>query len=151
MNVTFRPFAPADRPAFERMVQQFYAPPAVLHFPPAAVMFGVFDAVLAGRQRLFGYLFEADGQAIGYAIVSLKYETEVGGDAAWIEELFVDAAQRGQGVGSAFIAYLTRALHGQIRRLRLEVGAENEDAKRLYARLGFAPLGYEQLVIDRDF
>lgn len=151
MTLAFRPFAAADRAEFERMVQLFYAPPAVLHFPPAEVMFGVFDAVLAGRQRLYGYLLEADGQAAGYAIVSLKFETEVGGDAAWIEELYVDEARRGQGIGSAFLAYLAQEMHGKIRRIRLEVGAENAGAKRLYARLGFQPLGYEQLVIDRDF
>ena len=151
MSLTFRPFAAGDRPAFERMVQLFYAPPAVLHFPPAQVMFGVFDAVLSGEHRLLGYLIEADGQPVGYAIVSLKFETEVGGDAAWIEELYVDEPARGQGAGTAFFAFLTEELRGRIKRLRLEVGAENEGAKRLYARLGFTPLDYEQLVIDREF
>ena len=151
MSLTFRPFAAGDRAAFERMAQLFYAPPAVLHYPPAEIMFGVFDDVLDGAHRLHGYLFEQDGAPIGYAIVSLKYETEVGGDAAWIEELYVDKAARGQGVGTAFFAFLTQALHGRIKRIRLEVGAENDAAKRLYARLGFTPLDYEQLVLDRDF
>ncbi|MBR2730992.1 MAG: GNAT family N-acetyltransferase, partial [Clostridia bacterium] len=65
--------------------------------------------------------------------------------------LYVDEPARGQGAGIAFFAFLTEELRGRIKRLRLEVGAENEGAKRLYARLGFTPLDYEQLVIDREF
>ncbi|MBQ6267714.1 MAG: GNAT family N-acetyltransferase [Clostridia bacterium] len=151
MSLAFRPFAAGDRAAFARMARQFYAPPAVLHAPPEHIMLGVFDDVLGGGRRLLGYLFEDNGQPVGYAVVSLKYETEVGGDAAWIEELFVDEAARGQGAGTAFFAFLARELHGKIRRIRLEVGAENADARRLYTRLGFVPLAYEQLVLDRDF
>ena len=71
--------------------------------------------------------------------------------AAWIEELYVDSDFRGLGIGSRFFDFLKDEFKGKIKRLRLEVGDENEGAKKLYERLGFEFLDYRQMVIDRDF
>lgn len=151
MNVTFRSFVKEDRDAFFAMVKKFYAPPAVLHFPSDEVMLSAFDAAIDMPEYVKGYIFECDGKPAGYAMVSLKFETEVGGIAAWIEELFVEEEFRGGGIGSKFFEYLTEELKGKIRRLRLEVGEDNLDAIRLYKRLGFEFLDYRQMTIDKDF
>lgn len=151
MNTVFRKFKPDDRSAFAVMVKKFYAPPAVLHFPPENVMMSCFDEACKNDPFVLGYIFETDGQKSGYAIISLKFETEVGGLAAWVEELFVEDEFRGKGIGKAFFAYLQNELSGKIKRLRLEVGAENEGAIRLYQNLGFEFLDYRQMVIDKDF
>ena len=50
-----------------------------------------------------------------------------------------------------FFSFLEDELKGKIKRIRLEVGDENDGAKRLYERLGFEPLDYKQMVIDKDF
>lgn len=151
MNITFRNFVKDDRDTFFGMVKKFYAPPAVLHFPSDEVMLSAFDAAIDMPQYVKGYLFECDGKPAGYAMVSLKFETEVGGIAAWIEELFVEEEFRGKGIGTEFFEFLKKEHSGKIRRIRLEAGEDNLDAIRLYKRLGFEFLDYRQMVIDKDF
>lgn len=151
MKVTFRKFRPEDRDIFFSMVKKFYAPPAVLHFPSDEVMMSSFDAALEIPELVKGYIFECEEKAAGYAVVSMKFETEVGGMAAWIEELFVEEEYRSCGIGSAFFEHLKKELSGKIRRIRLEVGDENDGAKQLYKRIGFEMLDYRQMVIDKDF
>ncbi len=151
MNIEIRSFRKGDRAAFSDMVKKFYAPPAVLHFPSEDVMMSSFDAAIEMPELVKGCMFECDGTHAGYAIVSMKFETEVGGMAAWIEELFVEEKFRGLGIGSRFFEFLQNEFKGKIKRIRLEVGDENDGAKRLYERLGFEPLDYRQMVIDKDF
>lgn len=151
MKIEIRNFCNTDRDLFSDMVKKFYAPPAVLHFPSEEVMMSSFDAAIKMPELVKGYIFKCDNTPAGYAIVSMKFETEVGGMAAWIEELFVEDAFRGLGIGTEFFAFLRNELKGKIKRIRLEVGDENNGAKRLYSRLGFEPLDYKQMVIDKDF
>lgn len=151
MEILFRKFTNTDRDAFFTMVKKFYAPPAVLHFPSDEVMMSSFDAALESPELVKGYIFEAEGEVAGYAVVSMKFETEVGGMAAWIEELFVEEKFRSKGIGSKFFEHLKKELSGKIKRIRLEVGDENDGAKQLYERLGFEMLDYRQMVIDKDF
>ncbi len=151
MEITFRNFVKEDRESFFVMVKKFYAPPAVLHFPSDEVMLSAFDAAIEMPEFVKGYLFECDGKAVGYAMVSLKFETEVGGLAAWIEEFFVEEEFRGKGIGSRFFEFLAEEFKGKIKRIRLEAGEDNLDAIRLYKRLGFEFLDYRQMVIDKDF
>ncbi len=151
MNINFRRFIETDRNAFSVMVKKFYAPPAVLHFPPEEVMMSCFDAALDMPELVNGFVFECGGKTAGYAIVSMKFETEVGGMAAWIEELFVEEEFRGNGIGSAFFSFLAEEFKGKLKRIRLEVGDENDGAKKLYEKLGFEYLDYKQMVIDKEF
>ena len=151
MEVVFRKFRQSDKDIFFDMVKKFYAPPAVLHFPSDDVMMSAFHASFDLPDYIRGYLFECDGKPAGYAIVSLKFETEVGGMAAWIEELFVEEEFRSKGIGRKFFEFLTDDLKGKLKRIRLEVGDDNEGAKRLYKNIGFEFLDYKQMVIDKDF
>ncbi len=151
MNINFRRFKESDREAFAVMVKKFYAPPAVLHFPPENVMMSCFDAALEIPELVHGFIFESNGETAGYAIVSMKFETEVGGMAAWIEELFVEENFRSRGIGSEFFEFLKTEFSGKLKRIRLEVGDENDGAKTLYEKLGFEYLDYKQMVIDKEF
>lgn len=151
MKIIFRPFIPTDRESFFSMVKKFYAPPATLHTPPDDVMLSCFDASLEIPDMVKGIMFEVDGAPAGYSIVSLKFETEVGGIAAWIEELYVEEEFRSMGFGKKFFEYLQKEMHGKIRRIRLEVGEDNHRAIKLYNSLGFEFLGYKQMVLDKDF
>lgn len=151
MATNFRPFKEDDRQNFFRMVKKFYAPPATIHTPPDDVMMSCFNAALNSPELVKGFIFEKENVTAGYAIVSLKFETEVGCIAAWIEELYVEDFCRGKGIGKSFFEYLQNELKGKIKRIRLEVGEDNSGAIRLYKSLGFEFLDYKQMVIDRDF
>lgn len=151
MNINFRRFEGTDRDVFFSMVKRFYAPPAVLHFPSDEVMMSAFDESLKNNGFVYGFILEADGKPAGYSVVSMKFETEVGGLAAWIEELFVEEEYRSKGIGKMFFSFIEKEFSGKIRRIRLEVGEDNLGAVKLYQSLGFEFLDYRQMTIDRDF
>ncbi len=151
MNIVFRRFEEKDREKFFAMVKKFYAPPAVLHFPSDDVMMSAFDESLKDNGFVYGFIFEADKSPAGYAVISMKFETEVGGLAAWIEELFVEEEYRSKGIGKEFFKFIENEFKGKIRRIRLEVGEDNLGAIKLYSSLGFEFLDYRQMTIDRDF
>ncbi|WP_331836964.1 GNAT family protein [Erysipelothrix piscisicarius] len=57
-------------------------------------------------------------------------------------------AYRGQGLGTEALSILMDAFPDVVR-FRLEVTPSNKGAKKLYERLGFEFLGYEQMILDR--
>jgi GNAT superfamily N-acetyltransferase len=85
------------------------------------------------------WMIEAKGSAIGYMAVTTCVSLEFGGRHALLDELFVDAAWRGKGVGPQAIEFATE--WGRSRgftALRLEVGDENPHGLHVYAKAGFA-------------
>jgi GNAT superfamily N-acetyltransferase len=84
------------------------------------------------------WLICAAGAAIGYVVLTLGYSLEYGGRDAFIDELYVREAYRGQGVGTralSFAAEVCRALG--VRALHLEVERANRGAYDVYRRAGF--------------
>jgi GNAT superfamily N-acetyltransferase len=83
-------------------------------------------------------LLARDPDPIGIAVLAYTWTLEHGGRVAWLDELFVDAAHRGRGVG---LAMLRRALEvaaaAGCRAVDLEVDADHERAEHLYEREGF--------------
>ena len=67
----------------------------------------------------------------------------------WIEEIYISPGHRGKGLGKEFFTYLQAAYGGAVSRFRLELEPDNEKAQRLYERIGFAPLPYKQMVLDK--
>lgn len=132
----------ADKPAVLAMMRTFYASPAVFSDGSDAIFATDIDTCLAGSPYLEGYVFEEGGLA-GYAMIAKSFSTEFGKPCIWIEDLFVDAAHRGKGLGGAFIDFITARYPDHL--FRLEAEAENEGAVRLYERHGFTVLPYMEM------
>lgn len=84
------------------------------------------------------WIIEADGQTAGYLVLTVGYSLEFHGRYGLLDELFVEEAFRGQGIGAralAFAEHVSR-LRG-LQALRLEVGRANPRAVALYQRSGF--------------
>lgn len=86
---------------------------------------------------------ELDDRVVGFAsAIRVERPSPDDSDAFHFEigELAVLDEVRNQGVGSALVAEIERhaRAHGAPA-LRVSMGAENHGARRLYARLGFAP------------
>ncbi|MGE0256350.1 MAG: GNAT family N-acetyltransferase [Alphaproteobacteria bacterium] len=78
----------------------------------------------------------ADGAAAGFILGRL-----VGGEAE-IVTLCVDPARQRQGLGSTLVgAFLVAARSAGATRAVLEVAADNDAARAVYARHGFRPVG----------
>lgn len=80
-------------------------------------------------------------QVIGCAAISYAWTLEHGGKSAWLDELYVLPAYRGQGIGSLLVdRAVAEAQSEGCKAMDLEVEEEHVRAERLYARKGFRPL-----------
>lgn len=83
------------------------------------------------------YLSHAESTPIAYLVICFDYSLEYRGKGAWIDELFVAPAYRGQGIGTQLLelAESTSRDHSA-QFLHLEVSHGNR-AIELYRRRGF--------------
>ncbi|MCP4369735.1 MAG: GNAT family N-acetyltransferase [Deltaproteobacteria bacterium] len=77
-------------------------------------------------------------EPIGYVILTLGYSLEYHGRDAFVDELFIKAGHRGQGVGRKVMQFV-EAEAGKlgINALHLEVEYANKRAQALYHKMGF--------------
>jgi ribosomal protein S18 acetylase RimI-like enzyme len=103
--------------------------------------------VRAGVERLLGdpeteFLLAApadDAPPAGVAQLRFRYGIWRAGGDCLLEDLYVDAAARGAGLGRALVeATLARARARGCRRVELDVNEANATAQRLYGSFGFS-------------
>ena len=81
------------------------------------------------------------GVAVGYLFLSFYFSLEFGGPTAFIDELFIEPAHHGNGLGSqALLEVVGIAGDLGITAVQLEVERTNPRAAALYLRLGFVDL-----------
>ena len=144
-----RPLTAADRICYLTLCREFYHSAGVLHPVPETYFERTFAQLMAETPCAKGFLLEQDGQAAGYGLLAVTFSQEAGGEVWWLEELYVRPAFQGQGLGAAFLRYLEEIRPASVTRFRLELEPENHGARRLYERMGFETLGYDQMV--REF
>ncbi|MEP7274098.1 MAG: GNAT family N-acetyltransferase [Acidobacteriota bacterium] len=84
------------------------------------------------------WLIEVDGHPIGYVALTLCYSFEYHGRNAYIDELFIDSAYRGQGIGRQTLAFVEgECLASRVKALHLEVERSNAVGQALYRKHGF--------------
>ncbi|MDQ6611169.1 MAG: GNAT family N-acetyltransferase [Gemmatimonadota bacterium] len=112
--------------SYEKLLQECKATEEKL----AATLFGaraVAEVALA---------FRGDSPA-GFALFFHNYSTFLAMPGLYLEDLFVDPAHRGRGVGHALLAYLAQlAVERECGRFEWSVLDWNTDAIRFYERLG---------------
>jgi GNAT superfamily N-acetyltransferase len=84
------------------------------------------------------WLIDLGAETVGYLCVTVCYSLEFAGRFALLDELYLQEAWRGQGIGAQAIAFAedwSRA-HG-LAAIRLEVEHANLRALELYQRQGF--------------
>lgn len=139
-----------DRELYLRLAREFYHSPAVLHPVPDSYFERTFDEMMRSDVYADGFLLEdEDGTCMGYALTAKSFSQECGGQCVWVEELYVLPPYQGKGMGSKVFGLLN-AYYPDCCRFRLEVEPENEGAARLYRRLGYEALRYDQYVLERQ-
>ena len=91
------------------------------------------------------WVAESDGRLCGYLLAVFMFSLEHGGLMAEIDEVFVSQEMRSAGAGSLLVAHAERDLvqRGLVR-LQLQLGVDNDRARRFYERHGFGRrAGYE--------
>lgn len=91
--------------------------------------------------RAFAHVIERDGAIVGIAIWFLTYSTWTGRHGVWLEDLYVEGAQRGRGYGTALIAALAAVcVERDYSRLEWTVLDWNSPAIAFYRSLGAQPM-----------
>jgi ribosomal-protein-alanine N-acetyltransferase len=127
VNLEFRRLALRDLPAIETIERRAYRTPWSR---------SMFAGELAKPSSVCLGAFDADAGLLGYLIIS-RYV-----DAWHVMNIATDPDHRRRGIATALLEHLFEltAKDGQ-RGYTLEVRVSNEDAIRLYERLGFKPRG----------
>ena len=91
---------------------------------------------------------EVDGTPQGFALFFHNFSTFEGRPGIYLEDLFVDPAARGAGLGKALLARLAQiALARECARLEWSVLDWNEPALKFYRALGAQPM--EEWTVQR--
>jgi diamine N-acetyltransferase len=92
------------------------------------------------NNKSFGgvWLIQHQTEAIGYVVLTIGYSLEFHGRDAFIDELYIRANYRGQGIGTQALEYMQEVCRSLgIKALHLEVDRVNTKAQKLYHSLGF--------------
>ena len=85
------------------------------------------------------WLFRSDGEIVGYAVLTFGYDLEFAGRDAFITEIYLCPAARGQGIGRVVLAKIeAAAAELDAHAIHLMVRPENRPAVALYASAGYA-------------
>ncbi len=143
MNIQIRKMIESDRNAILEMMRIFYASPAVSTNGSEEIFQSDIDNCVNDSPYLEGYVFDAEGEILGYSMVAKSFSTEFGKPCIWIEDLYFKPEYRGMGIGTRFFGFLEEQYSNVI--LRLEVEEENERAVHVYRKCGYEVLPYMEM------
>lgn len=131
-----RPTGNEDIPLLVALMTDFYAEAATpLDATRAAE---AFTALLADDRLGKVWLIQRESEDVGYVVITFSYSMEFGGRNAFVDDLFIRARFRGQGLGTAALKEVCAWCVAQsVRALHLETGRDNAVAHALYRRAGF--------------
>lgn len=136
MPVTIEPAGHADLEPLLALLQQLFAIEADFSFTPARARRGL-EQLLADERACILLARNTTG-VIGMCSAQLVCSTAEGAFSAWVEDVVVDSACRGQGIGRRLIEEIAAWARGQgATRLQLLADRENATALEFYRRLGW--------------
>lgn len=93
------------------------------------------------------WLIRKSDHLVGYIVVCFGYSIEFGGREVVIDELYIEAPERGMGVGAEVLRRLKELMRAHdVVAIQLEVGQQNDLAKSLYMKSGFSHRDKYQLM-----
>lgn len=143
MNGIIRAMKESDRVAVIEMMRVFYSSPAVLSNGSEEIFQADVDTCVGASPYLEGYIFENEGEILGYSMVAKSFSTEFGKPCIWIEDLYIKEKYRGLGIGSEFFSFIEKEFPNSI--FRLEVEENNQRAVSVYKKNGFEVLPYMEM------
>jgi len=149
MSLQIRPAHIGDVPTLVALMQAFYAEAgfSLSHGPAARA----FETLLADPRLGGVWVAEEAGVAVGHLAMTVCFSMEYGGSRGFIDDLYVRPSMRGRGVGRDLLAAArANAVARGIRALHVEVGPDNQIARGLYARAGYADTGHLLLSLPLD-
>lgn len=139
MEIVIRSATPADTERLVRLLGILFSIEADFRPDPDRQRRGI-ALMLAEPERRVVLVAERAGEVVGMVTAQLVVSTAEGGPAALVEDMVVEAAERGRGHGRRLLeaAEAWAAARGASR-LQLLADRENAPALGFYARTGFGP------------
>ncbi len=137
---TIRPAAPTDAPLLLRLIRELAAYEKLAHEVTATV--ADLERSLSGpRPEAEALIAELDGEPVGFALYFHNYSTFLGRHGLYLEDLYVEPACRGRGVGEALLRRLAAvSVERGCGRFEWSVLDWNESAAGFYRNLGARPM-----------
>ncbi len=136
--IHLRPADAADLPAVLRLVHGLAA---YENLPVTATPDDLHAAFFGPTPRIHAVLAERAGAAVGLATWFTSFSTFAGRANLYLEDIFVDPAHRGAGVGRALFRHLARiVLDRGFGRMEWSVLNSNQPAWHFYQSIGAVPV-----------
>ena len=133
---TFRVASPADLETLVGLMREYYAYDRLKFDSRTAEK--AMKHLLRDESLGRVWLIEESTHLVGYFVVTFVFSLEFHGEVAVLDELHINAAHRGRGIGKSVLAFVHEfcAMQG-IKAIRLEVEHANIQAQGLYKKSGF--------------
>jgi GNAT superfamily N-acetyltransferase len=126
---------PADVTTLVSLMAEFYAESGFELDRPLAA--SAFAALLADERLGRVWLLEADGEAAGHVVATVRFGMEHAGLVACIDDLYVQPRFRRRGLAGRALAELRSWCESiGVRAMTVEVGPDNVAARAAYRRFG---------------
>lgn len=133
---TVRPAAPADARELLRLIGELAVYEKLEHMVEGTER-GLAEALFGPRPAAEALIAERGGRAVGFALYFTTFSTFLCKPGLYLEDLFVEPAHRGQGIGRTLLARLAAlAAERGCGRLEWRVLDWNEPSIRFYESLG---------------
>ncbi len=135
----------SDVPVIERFVRDL-ARYEKLEHEVMATTDQLRTALFGSSPKIFGLVCEVGGVPAGFALFFYNFSTFLGRAGIYVEDVYVDPAYRGRGIGKAFFGSLARrAVDEGCGRLEWAVLDWNEPAIKFYRSIGAKPMNEWQV------
>ena len=140
MTFILRPTTPADIPALHRLMRDFAAYEKLQHrFQITEAE--LHDALFGAKPALDSILTEVNGTPVGFALWYFIFGTFSGRYGLFVEDIYVEQAFRGRGIGFALFRHMARiALDRECIEMAWNVLDWNAPAIEFYRRIGAKPV-----------
>ena len=143
MFFSIRKMAENDRETVMKMMETFYSSPAVITNGSAEIFKADIDNCIGDSPYLEGFVFDSDGETVGYAMIAKSFSTEFGKSCIWIEDIYVKEEYRGRNIATSFFEFIEESYPNSI--FRLEAEEENVRAIAVYKKCGFEVMPYLEM------
>lgn len=133
-----------DKEVYFSLASAFYQSDAVIHPVPVKNIEATFNEMMRSRDYVDCYIAFEEETAVGFFLIAKTFSQEAGGMVIWVEEIYVYERFRGKGYGSELMKFIESRFPAP--RYRLEIEPDNDKARKLYNKLGYKFLPYEQML-----
>jgi GNAT superfamily N-acetyltransferase len=133
---TLRPATPADVPAIVGLIRELAAFEHLEHLVDVTPE-SLLPQLFGERPAAEAMVAEVGGQVVGFALYFTNFSTFLGKPGLYLEDLYVQPAHRGSGLGKALLQALgALAVARGCGRFEWSVLDWNENAIRFYEKMG---------------